>query len=120
MDTLRSPYSGLEPRAFWRSGVSERERYDPGELYRPKFPLNRSMRIATAGSCFAQHVGRALSKANFNVIDAEPMPPEIPDNICHKYGYRMFSARYGNIYTARQMVQLLEEAYGISLPMNGI
>jgi hypothetical protein len=107
-----SPYAGLAPRAYWRTGVAERAPLDPGDLYTPRFPVTREMRIATAGSCFAQHVGRALRTAGFSVIDAEPLPAAIPDAVAQRFGYRLFSARYGNIYTARQLAQLLAEANG--------
>ena len=107
-----SPYEGLEDRAFWRSGVAEAGAYPPPDLYRPKFAITRDMPIFTAGSCFAQHVGRALAAADFRVIDAETLHPDIPDELARRWGYRMYSARYGNIYTTRQLRQLLDEALG--------
>ena len=39
-----SPYQGLEPRAFWRSGYGEGD-YPPADLYRPKWALSKSDRI---------------------------------------------------------------------------
>ncbi|WP_424927704.1 GSCFA domain-containing protein [Amaricoccus tamworthensis] len=111
-----SPYSGLPPRAFWRSGVQERSPLDPGDIYTPRFPVTRDMKIATAGSCFAQHVGRALRGAGLDVLDAEPLPAAVDDATANKYGYRLYSARYGNIYTARQLRQLWEEANGEFTP----
>lgn len=113
---MSSPYEDLPARAFWRSGVSERAPLDPGDLYHPRFPITRAMKVATAGSCFAQHVGRALRGANFRILDAEPLPNEIPDSVAHSFGYRLFSARYGNIYTVRQLLQLLREAEGEFTP----
>lgn len=104
-----SPYEGLPPRAYWRSGVAERAPLDPGDLYRPRFPVTRATRIATAGSCFAQHVGRALRGAGFAVLDAEPRPPHVAEAAAAVHGYGLFSGRYGNIYTARQLAQLFEE-----------
>ncbi|TPE48494.1 GSCFA domain-containing protein [Amaricoccus solimangrovi] len=107
-----SPYSTLPPRAFWRAGVSERAPLDPGEVYTPRFPVTRDMRIATAGSCFAQHVGRALRESGFNVLDAEPLPASVPDALARRFGYRVFTGRYANIYTTRQLAQLFDEAEG--------
>ena len=40
-----SPYLGLDPRAYWRSGVAERDPLDPGDIYRPRFSVTRNMRI---------------------------------------------------------------------------
>jgi hypothetical protein len=111
-----SPYSGLEPRAFWKTGVAARAPLDPGQLFRPKFPVTRSMKIVTAGSCFAQHVGRALLGAGFRVLDAEPLPPVIPDAVAQAFGYRLYSARYGNVYTVAQLLQMLREADGEITP----
>lgn len=113
---MTSPYSNLEERSFWRGGVTNRGALDPGDIYRPKFPVTREMRIVTAGSCFAQHVGRTLRNANFNVQDAEPFPANIDDETAQKFGYRLFSGRYGNIYTTRQLVQLIDEMRGASDP----
>ena len=105
-----SPYSDLDDRAFWRNGVAEAGAFPPPDLYRPKFPITREMPIMTAGSCFAQHVGRALGEADFRVIDAETLHADMPDTLARRWGYRMYSARYGNIYTTRQLRQLLDEA----------
>ncbi len=109
---MSSPYSDLESRAFWRAAVGERSALDPGDLYRPKFQIPRKARIATAGSCFAQHVGRSLRNAGARVIDDEQLPAAISDDEAQRYGYRLYSARYGNIYTTRQLLQLHREAYG--------
>ncbi|PZQ51473.1 MAG: GSCFA family protein [Rhodovulum sulfidophilum] len=111
-----SPYAQLPPRAFWRSGVSERAPLDPGDVYVPRFRVSRDMRIATAGSCFAQHVGRALRESGFNVLDAEPLPAAIPEALAQRFGYRVFTGRYANIYTTRQLAQLFDEAQGLVEP----
>lgn len=111
-----SPYSDLPASAFWKSAVSDQPALVPGDLYRPRFPINRKMRILTAGSCFAQHVGRSLRQAGFDVIDAEPAPPGLPPEAAERFGYGLYSARYGNIYTVRQLLQLHEEAYGETRP----
>ena len=107
---MASPYENLPPRAYWRSGVVQRGAIQASDLYKPKFRITGKQRIVTAGSCFAQHVGRTLKKAGFNVLDAEP-GPRIESALLQKYGYGLYSARYGNVYTARQMLQLLQEAF---------
>ncbi len=107
---MSHPYADLPARAFWRSGVLEADISDFADLYRPVQPIDRDTAIATAGSCFAQHIGRALRQAGCAVLDAEPAPQVMPDDIAHRFGYRLFSGRYGNIYTARQLRQLLEDA----------
>ena len=111
-----TPYSKLEARAFWRSGVADRAAFEITELYRPKFLIHNRQKVMTAGSCFAFHIGRALRSANFNVLDAEALPKDVPDEVALALGYRQYSARYGNIYTAAQLLQLVQEAEGILQP----
>jgi hypothetical protein len=72
--------------------------------------IDRSHRIATAGSCFAQHIANRLAGAGFNYLVTEPAPPGTPDPQAEDYG--RFSARFGNIYTARQLLQLWRRSYG--------
>ncbi|RUS64839.1 GSCFA family protein [Pseudorhodobacter sp. E13] len=107
---MTSPYIDLPARAYWRSGVAERGDISGSDLYIPKFQITRKHRIATAGSCFAQHVGRTLRRARFNVLDEET-GPSVPPAVLNAYGYGLYSARYGNIYSARQLLQLLQEAF---------
>ena len=114
--SIISPYSNLEDRAFWRSGVAEVENYPPYDIYRAKFPISKKDQILTAGSCFAQHVGRALLENDFSVIDTEPMPNRCPKDLQHAYCYGLYSARYGNIYSVRQFLQLIQEAYSMRFP----
>lgn len=107
-----SPYENLPDRAFWRTAVTNRSPLDPGDMYQPRFPIGKHQRIVTAGSCFAQHVGRSLRQAGFNVLDRETVPDGVSDTAAQQFGYRLYSARYGNIYTVRQLVQLLDEVEG--------
>jgi hypothetical protein len=77
------------------------------------FRIGPHDRIATAGSCFAQHISRTLSKLGFNylVTEAAPATPGAADE-----NYGVFPARFGNIYTSRQLLQLLRRAYGLFEP----
>lgn len=115
-----SPYEGLEDRAFWRAGVVEAGSYPPPGIYRPKFDVPKDLPIFTAGSCFAQHVGRTLARAGYDVIDTEPLPAFVPAEVAQRHGYKLYSARFGNIYTVRQFHQLLLEATGGFTPADPI
>lgn len=122
-DQVMSPYQGLESRAFWRSGVAESGRFPPADVYRARFPIARDLPIFTAGSCFAQHVGNALRSSGFHVIDAEPMPDGLAAHfgpLAQTYGYGLYSARYGNVYTVRQFLQLIREAHGEFQPADPV
>lgn len=118
--TASSPYSDLPDRAFWGRAVAPRAPLDPGDLFRPTFPISRDMTFVTAGSCFAQHVGRALKDSGFNVFDAEPVPAFITPAIAQSFGYGLYSARYGNIYTTRQLMQMVDEMDGTFAPADPV
>ncbi len=104
-----NPYTDLPPSRYWRSAVAEKHPLDMDELFSPKFRIGPEERIAVAGSCFAQHVGRALRSNGFSVLDEEPAPNGLEAEVAETFGYGIYSARYGNIYTARQLVQLLKD-----------
>lgn len=115
-----SPYDDLEPRAYWRTAVATRR---PGRLrgiYDPRFAITRETTILTAGSCFAQHVHRALKSAGFAVVESEPAPDGVSTDVAGRFFYGTFSARYGNIYTPRQFRQLLEESAGLRKPAHPV
>ena len=80
-------------------------------------PLCKSDRIATAGSCFARHIGNNLAARGAAFMDMEPSPPVFSSAAeARRWGYGVFSCRYGNIYTSRQLVQLFDEAHGTRMP----
>lgn len=108
-DRAPNPYTDLPPSRYWRSAVAEKHPLDMDDLYAPKFRIGPEERIAVAGSCFAQHVGRALRSTGFSVLDEEPAPSGLDAEVAESFGYGIYSARYGNIYTARQLVQLLKD-----------
>lgn len=106
-----SPYKNIPPKSFWAQTAAVRDARDIEGFFVPKFEIRKTDKVVTAGSCFAQHVGRALRQSGYNVLDVEPLPPVVPQHISQKYGYGMYSARYGNIYTSRQLRQLICEAF---------
>ena len=110
------PYVNLPDRAFWRRTVSKPP-LEISDWYQKKFPIS-NLRIATAGSCFAQHIGRRLRQHNFSYVDTEPSPTHLIPKQHLANGYGMYSARYGNIYTSRQLLQLLQRAVGDFTPQD--
>lgn len=111
-----NPYQDLPEESFWSSGVARSTTLVPKNLYQKKWQILPNDTIATAGSCFAQHIGRHLRASGFHVMDREPAPPLLPADQHGKYGYSIYSARFGNIYTIRQMLQLAKEACGLWQP----
>ncbi|PCI59177.1 MAG: GSCFA family protein [Kordiimonadales bacterium] len=109
MTKSANPYHGLPARSFWRTGVAAHKDRLIDEVYSAKFSISQSDNIATAGSCFAQHIARHMRASGFSVLDTEPAPKGLRGQ---QFGYNLYSARYGNIYHARQLRLLAEEAYG--------
>ncbi len=110
MIALPNPYSNLPGRNFWRTAVSEKTVFSLEGLYKKKFAIACEDRVGTAGSCFAQHVSANMMRRGFRVIDVEPAPDFFTPQEARDYGYGIYSARYGNIYTVRQMLQLFSDA----------
>jgi len=115
-----NPYSDLPKSAFWKTGVAQENPYAIEGIYKKKFNIPANAKIATAGSCFAQHISRHLKKNGYSVLDVEPPPPALPENLHQKFGFSMYSARYGNIYTVRQLLQLSQEVAGERCPQDYI
>ncbi len=109
---MTNPYSDLDATAFWRSGVADMDPVVPEGIYKKKWTIGREAKIGTAGSCFAQHIARHMRANGYSVMDVEPAPEGLPEDQRTRFGYSMYSGRYGNIYTVRQMLQLVEEAFG--------
>lgn len=116
---MAHPYQLQPPKAFWRKAVSAHHPLDISDWYERRFNIDGA-RIATAGSCFAQHIGRALRDKGFGFQDAEPAPPGLPEDQRTNYGYGLYSARYGNIYTSRQLLQLVHRALGQFIPQEDV
>lgn len=107
-----NPYVRLPPDRFWRSAVSTRDAMAITGLWSPRIRIRKRTRILTAGSCFAQHIGRALSGRGYRWVDAEPAPPRLPVADHRDFHYGTFSFRTGNIYTPRMLGQWLTWALG--------
>jgi hypothetical protein len=114
------PYKTLPPEAFWRRAVAERDRDAVDPVDAAKFRLNRADKIATAGSCFAQHIARHLAGSGFHYLITETAHPLITAHVAASFNYGVFTARYANIYTSRQMAQTLKRAYGLFQPQDDV
>jgi len=110
---MSNPYRGRPDYTFWRTGVTDAAVSGVDPIVRAPFAIGRGDRIATAGSCFAQHISRALRERGSHFLVTENFAPQ--PGVCDE-NYGVFTARFGNIYTARQLVQLFDRAYGAFQP----
>ena len=108
----RHAYVDLPGYCFWREAVAAPAPAEVDPVVAAKFRITRSDKVATAGSCFAQHIARWLASAGFSYLMTETAHPAVGAQFFKDYNYGVYSARYGNLYTARQLRQLLARAYG--------
>ena len=112
----RHPYQSIPQYSRWKQGVSEGvelRQLLAGLNFRG---LTRSDRVFSAGSCFASNIVPYLERSGITYIRTESRPSTLvalPDGL----GYESFSARFGNIYTSRQFLQLLLRCSGQWAPM---
>jgi hypothetical protein len=109
------PYRQQPAKAFWKQVVGDRPPTGISDWYRKKWDIAES-RVATAGSCFAQHIGARLRSSGFRFLDVEPIPRMFSPERAAEWGFGIYSARYGNVYTTRQLLQLLQRATGEFTP----
>lgn len=112
------PYRDLPSTSYWRRSVSGKSSSDMDLVVGPQFTITPTDRVATAGSCFAQNIARYLSSSGYNFFVTESLPATFPASMQKEYGYGTFSARFGNVYTARQLVQLFDRAFGQFEPLD--
>ncbi|WP_421703743.1 GSCFA domain-containing protein [Aliiroseovarius sp.] len=102
-NTGATVFSAQPKTAFWRTGVAEPGVYGYENLYKSGFQLPANARFSTYGSCFAQHISRALQGRGQPWVDAEPAPSNFPEHLEARFNYSIFSSRTANIYTARAL-----------------
>jgi len=110
----KSPYNFAKDYSFWSRGVARN--FQPAALLpEGTVVMRRGDRVMSAGSCFAANIVPYLEKSGFPYVRTElrhPMVRVPAENL----GYDNFSAAYGNLYTARQLLQLLYRSLGLWWP----
>jgi hypothetical protein len=112
-----NPYSSLPEFCYWRNAdFSNSDEMDL--VTNQKFKIAINQKIATAGSCFAQHLAKTLIFMKFNYFFSELPPADMLGEVAAQSGYGLFSARFGNIYSVRQLLQLFQRAYNDFVPVD--
>src|SRR5690554_4553100 len=94
-----NPYKAVGPKALWRRAVSDNNFFNIDEIWTPKFSINKTHKVATYGSCFAQHIARNLREAGYSWVNEEPAPKGLSNRSKMQFNYDIYSSRSGNIYT---------------------
>lgn len=113
------PYAGLPDHRFWRRSVPDVVPFKLDPVVATRFSISSSDAVATAGSCFAQHISARLTSLGFNYLVTEDGANR-SSSVRASNHYGVFSARYGNLYTTRQLLQLFQEAYGLRNPIDSV
>lgn len=111
---MSNPYKAQPDIAFWSKSVSTN--FDASKLVNfDKKLLSPGNRVVSAGSCFAANLVPYIESAGLEYIRTERIP-FIFSKLGENLGYANFSAAYGNIYTARQLLQLYQRSIGLFKP----
>ncbi len=117
---MTHPYRGLPSHQFWNSAVTQAPPGALDPMTAAKFQINPGDQVATMGSCFAQHISRHLVKRGLSYFITESGDPLASGDELRSRNYGVFSARYGNVYTVRQGLQLIDRAFGDFKPTENI
>ncbi len=112
------PYKQFPPRQFWQQAVAGTPWADVLRHEAGKFRITAADPVASAGSCFAQRIGHVIAESGLDYGDYESPHPLMPAAMARAQGYGVFSCRYGNVYTTRQLLQLVKEALGLTPPIH--
>lgn len=110
---MSNPYRGRPDHTFWKQGVTDCLPAGVDPIIRAAFVVRPEDKIATAGSCFAQHIARTLLSTGYQYLVTEHF---VSSEGTTNENYGVFPARFGNLYTVRQLVQLFQRAYGSFVP----
>lgn len=113
---MSHPYDTLPEKAFWSPAVAKRHPFDIETMWSPKWPISRRAPIVTFGSCFAQHIGRAMAGRGYAWTSMEPAPTGLSPENARRFNYDVFSARTGNIYRVSLLRQWVSWALGDTSP----
>lgn len=113
---MKHPYQQIDARQRWSRAMAGRKVGQIDPVMPAPFRIGARTRVVTAGSCFAQHVARHLRERGLPCLETEPAHPLLGAELATAFGYGTYAARYGNIYTARQLLQLWRRATGAFVP----
>ena len=114
---ITNPYLAQPDKAFWSRSVSRN--FNANSLWSEESHSSLFQKddlIVSAGSCFASNLIPWIEKEGLEYLRTEELPSQFK-NLPENLGYRNFSAAYGNIYTARHLRQLYEQALGVRVPV---
>lgn len=106
------PYREMSADKFWKRAVSTD--FSAAALWNggDEPLIEKGRTVVSAGSCFAAELVPYLERHGFTYLRTEYTHSFYRHVPAENFSYGKFSAGYGNIYTARQLLQLLLRSQG--------
>jgi hypothetical protein len=112
---MSHPYKFMDNKAFWKRAVASS--FENQDLIHNAPYLKEGDKFGSAGSCFAGNIIPYLEAAGFEYIRHNNSLNKGAISYDENFNYHLFSAAYGNLYTAQHLLQIIEEAMGIKKPV---
>ena len=110
------PYFDLPDSSRWDRTMAGSPLLEISPHTSSSLRITPATRVGSGGSCFAQNITTALRARGYNYFITEGAPPYMSEDLAIKNNYGIFSARYGNLYTSLQWLQLIQRAVGSFTP----
>ena len=113
---MQSDPTNLRDTAFWKRSVSNVPYWKVNLCGNSKFQIQANDKVVSLGTCFAPQLSAYMKSYGLNSLITESAHPMLDNKLAATYRYGEFCARFGNIYTPRQLLQLLQRATGEFVP----
>lgn len=118
---MSNPYSEIPNFCFWSRSIENLAPWQIDPCTNDKLiKIKDCNKVGTIGSCFAQHIGRFIENSGFCFYRPETGGNSLTEFERRTRNYGIFSARYGNVYTVKQLVQLFCRAFNTFSPAESI
>lgn len=116
---MTNPYGSLPDYCYWSRSMSLQSPSQIDPVTKARI-IGKHENVASMGSCFAQHLSRHIQNSGLNYFVPESAPAEMDQAEANKMNFGVYSARYGNVYTVRQALQLFNRAFGLFVPVDAV
>ncbi len=113
---MKNPYIGLPNHCFWPRIMANSTSWMLNPVTKSE-TISKHQKVSTMGSCFAQHIAKHITKVGLNYYVTENAPEYMSEEDAKSQNYGIFSARFGNVYTVKQALQLFQRAFDTFVPL---
>ncbi len=110
------PYFDLPDTSRWDRSMASRPTIEINPHISSCLKITSATRVGSGGSCFAQNISAGLRTRGYQYFVTEAAPPFMSEETAKENNYGIFSARYGNLYTPLQWLQLMQRTIGLFSP----